>query len=180
MMEKQIIKRINGIDIFTVKSDSGEIIVPIKPICIAIGIGFAAQHVKIQNDEILSSTISLSETVGGDGKDREMVCLPLRYVFGWLFTINPKNVDPKAKDVVIEYKKQCFDALYDHFARPNTKLVDSVQRENEILKEINTKLDLRKNLNFQVKEIDAEVKNLNMILDKVREERSNPQPSLFD
>jgi hypothetical protein len=30
--------------------------------------------------------------VATDGKKREMVTIPYRFVFGWLFTINSKNV----------------------------------------------------------------------------------------
>lgn len=53
--------------------------------------------------------------VAEDGKEREMICLPLRYVYGWLFSINPDRVKPEARDKVIEYKRKCYDALYDYF-----------------------------------------------------------------
>ena len=70
-MNNQIISKINGVDIVTVERD-GEIFVPIKPICEAIGIDDRAQRDKIQSDEILGSTGVLSTSVAADGKEREM------------------------------------------------------------------------------------------------------------
>lgn len=55
-MENQIISTINGTEILTVDRD-GEVFVPIKPICEALGIDFATQYRKLQSDETLSSTI---------------------------------------------------------------------------------------------------------------------------
>lgn len=95
-METKIITRVNNVDIV---ATSFEQLVPIRPICDALGIDAKVQRQKIQEDEDLSSTGVLSTSVGADGKEREMLCLPIRYIFGWLFTINPKNVmsDAEAK-----------------------------------------------------------------------------------
>lgn len=112
IMQSQFINKINGVDIVTVERD-GEIFVPIKPICDAIGIDAKAQRDKIQNDEILFSVGVLSTSTGADGKQYEMYCLPLRYVFGWLFTINAKNVAPEARETVSRYRRECYDGLYD-------------------------------------------------------------------
>lgn len=76
-MNQQFISKINGVDIVTVERE-GEIFVPIKPICEAIGIDDRAQRDKIQSDEVLSSTGVLSTSVAADGKEREMFCLPLK------------------------------------------------------------------------------------------------------
>lgn len=46
---------------------------------------------KIKEDEILGSVIPLRGTTGADGKQYDMFCLPLQYIFGWLFTINPQT-----------------------------------------------------------------------------------------
>src|SRR5690606_25577932 len=95
--------------------ENGEKLVPIKPICQALGVDFAGQKEKIENDELLGPTVGLSPTVGGDGKEREMFCLPYKFIFGWLFTINPKNVKEEAKESVINYKLACYNALYQSF-----------------------------------------------------------------
>lgn len=95
--------------------ENGQKLVPIKPICEALGIDAKAQRSKIQEDEILGSTGVLSTSVAGDGKDREMFCIPFKYVFGWLFTINPSNVKEEARESVIKYKLACYEALYQSF-----------------------------------------------------------------
>lgn len=114
-MENQqtTVARINQVNILMLQT--GDQLIPIKPICEALGIDAKNQREKIQDDEDLNSTGVLSTSVGGDGKDREMYCLPLKMVFGWLFTINPKNVKPEARESVREYRKQCYDALYAYF-----------------------------------------------------------------
>lgn len=104
---------VNGSKILVV--ENGQKLVPIKPICDALGIDAKAQRSKIQEDEILGSTGVLSTSVGGDGKEREMFCIPFKYVFGWLFSINPANVKDEARDAVIRYKESCYDALFQSF-----------------------------------------------------------------
>jgi len=70
---------------------TGDELIPIKPICEALGIAYEPQFTKLKDDDFLSSVVTLSVTTGADGKQYEMVCLPQEFIFGWLFTINPKN-----------------------------------------------------------------------------------------
>ena len=67
---QNVISKINRVDIVTVDSD-GEIFVPIKPICEAIGIDVESQRDKINSDEILSSTAVLSTAVAARRKAEE-------------------------------------------------------------------------------------------------------------
>ena len=114
-METKNLAKVNEVAIQLV-TDNGQKLVPIRPICDALGIDHDVQNRKIKEDEFLSSTATLSVAVGADGKDREMVCIPLKYVFGWLFTINPKNVKEEAREAVTKYRAKCYDVLYDYFA----------------------------------------------------------------
>jgi len=95
--------------------DNGEKHVPVKPICEALGVDFSAQLQRIKRDEILSPTMVTITTVGADQKQREMVTIPYKYALGWLFTIDVNKVRPEVKDFVINYKRQCYDALFNHF-----------------------------------------------------------------
>ena len=83
-MDTKIITRVNNVDIV---ATSDEQLVPIRPICEALGIDFARQRKKIQEDEDLSSVVVLTPSTGSDGKQYEMLCLPIRYIFGWLFIL---------------------------------------------------------------------------------------------
>lgn len=171
IMQSQFINKINGVDIVTVERD-GEIFVPIKPICDAIGIDAKAQRDKIQNDEILFSVGVLSTSTGADGKQYEMYCLPLRYVFGWLFTINAKNVAPEARETVSKYRRECYDGLYDHFTGSMRRTIETNNAEIELLKKINDAIS-------DEKEAKSRRKKAEEALGKLRSERLNPLPSLF-
>lgn len=95
--------------------DGKEKLVPIKPICQALEVNYSSQLEKIKSDEILGSTVPLRGIVAADGKEREMACIPFKLVFGWLFTINPKNVKPEAREQIIKYRLECYDALFNYF-----------------------------------------------------------------
>ena len=69
----------------------------------------------INEDEDLSSVAVQNTATGADGKSYDMLCLPEKYIYGWLFTINPKKVASDAKESVSLYRRQCYDALYKMF-----------------------------------------------------------------
>lgn len=170
-MERKLITTINGKDIYAI-TENGEVYVPIKPICEALGIDVESQRSKIQSDETLSSTAVLSTVVAADSKDREMYCLPLRYIYGWLFTINPKNVVESARNAVLIYRRECYDALYEYFTGSMKKTLETNEAEIELLKEINSAISKEKEA--KTRRRTAEDK-----LNRLRAERLNPQPTLF-
>ena len=108
------IAKVNNVAIMA--SNDPRQLVPIKPICDALGIDAKAHRNRIDRDEILNSTGVIMTSVAADGKEREMYCIPLRYVFGWLFSIDTNRVDEVVRPLVIKYKMQCYDVLYDHFS----------------------------------------------------------------
>ena len=123
------VAKINNVEIVIV--EDGEKRVPIKPICEILGVDFSSQLQRIKNDEILGSVVGLSPTTGADKKQYEMQTIPFRFVFGWLFTINPKNVSPEAKENVIKFKLECYNALYNHF----TGYADYVEKKQLLVEQ---------------------------------------------
>lgn len=111
-METNVIKKVNGIDI--IATGKGKL-VPIKPICEALGVDPEAQRQKIKDHYIFGSTALLSKVVAADGKEREMLCLPLGHVLGWLMTINPSNVREEVRESFAMYQTECFNVLLEHF-----------------------------------------------------------------
>jgi uncharacterized tellurite resistance protein B-like protein len=170
-MQQNLITKINGVDIITV-DHQGETFVPIKPICDAIGIAVEGQREKIQSDEALSSTAMLSMVVAADGKEREMLCLPLRYVYGWFFTINPKNVAPAAREPVTRYRRECYDVLYHHFTASMQRTIETNNAEIKLLRQINSAIT-------EEKEAKGRRRKAEEALERLRSERLNPQPALF-
>jgi len=137
--------RVNKVNILLI--ENGDKYVPVKPICDALGIAHQAQIEKIKNDEILSSVVTLRVTTGADKKQYEMVCIPYRFVFGWLFSINPKNVAPEARESVLKYKLECYNVLYNHFTA-HAEFYEYkqaiVHQKNEELKRIRTEFNTAK------------------------------------
>ena len=177
-MPQTLLSKINGVDIVTVDRD-GEIFVPVKPICEAIGIDVESQRDKIQDDEILNSTAVVSTAVAADGKERKMYCLPLRYVYGWLFTINPKNVAPEARESVTRYRRECYDALYEHFTMSLRRQQEHNKAERELLEAKAAALRAIASAKEVINVANGKIRKADEQLDKLRTERLNPQPSLF-
>ena len=131
-MDKLKITIINGVELIAVREEDGSIFVPVKPVCEAIGVRFDTQYAKIQEHPILSPTIALRAMVGADEKGREMVCLPLEFVYGWIFTINPKNVAETARENVSRYQRECYKALYNYFSAPLKERQEADRKEKEL------------------------------------------------
>lgn len=165
------ISTVNGVAIATIKEDE-QVFIPIKPICDALGIAYPRQYTKLQSDEFLASTVTLRVMVAADGKDREMVCLPLRYVYGWLATINPANVAPEARESVSRYRQECYDVLYDHFTASMQRTIEQNEAEIKLLEDINDAKDREGRARATRKKAEAD-------LERLRRERLNPQPKLF-
>lgn len=170
-MQSQFINKINGVDIVTVERD-GEIFVPIKPICDAIGINADGQRIKLRDDEFFNSTTEIISVVAADGKEREMYCIRLRDVYGWLATINPGKVAPEAREAVSRYRRECYDVLYDHFTGSMRRTIETNNAEIELLKKIKDAIS-------EEKEAKSRRKKAEEALGKLRSERLNPLPRLF-
>lgn len=112
-MTTSIIARINNV--YIVSTNDEQKLVPVKPICEALGIDAEAQRQKIQSHYLLAPTALLSKVVAADGKEREMFCLPMGYIFGWLLTINPANVAEENRENLAAYQTECYNALYRYF-----------------------------------------------------------------
>lgn len=156
---------------------SNEKYVAIKPICKAIGVNFQKQLDKIKDDEILGQLYTLRVIVGADEKQRKMGTIPLKYVFGWLFTINPNNVKPEIKQDLINYKKECYDALFDTFTKRTSILKEKTNYQIEIDKlESNWKQtdDYKK-----IEELKKLQKNASQRLNKLDKNIVNDQLDLF-
>jgi len=156
----QVVAKINNTEIVLV--ENGEKRVAIKPICQALGVDFSAQLQRIKNDEILGSTVVLNPTVGSDKKQREMQTIPFKFVFGWLFTINPKNVAPEAKEAVVKFKLECYNALYNHF----TGYADYVEQKQRLIEQ---HLTLVESINADFNEAKNRLADAKKELKQVRE-----------
>ena len=169
-METKTIVRVNNVDII---ATSDEQMIAIRPICEALGISVERQRKKIQEDEDLNSVAALRAATGADGKRYEMLCLPVRYIFGWLFTINPANVKPEAQEAVRVYRRSCYDALYHHFFGTQRRQLEQNRQEIALLEEL-------AELNQQQQQLKQTIADKRKKLEKLRDERLKNEPQLFD
>jgi hypothetical protein len=89
--------------------------VAMKPICENIGIDWKSQHRKITTHPVLKSTMVMVTTVAEDGKLRDMLMLPVKFLNGWLFGIDSNRVKPEIQECLISYQTECFEVLANHF-----------------------------------------------------------------
>lgn len=105
----------HGHDLVTVEID-GHPYVAMKPICDAIGLSWQGQLESVKRDPILSTCIRVTRIqLPGDSQFREVICLPLSKLNGWLFKITPSRIKQELREQVIDYQRNCYDLLYEHF-----------------------------------------------------------------
>lgn len=104
----------NNQSLITIEQN-GSHYVAMKPICENIGLSWEPQLLRIKRDNVLSSTMIVMIIVAEDGKKREMICLPIEYLNGWLFGIDINRCNPEIRDTLIKYKKECYQALHDYW-----------------------------------------------------------------
>lgn len=96
------------------------IFVPIRPICDFWGVAWDPQRRRILRDPVLSKKIervTLTVTDSYRTISREMICLPLDYLNGWLFGITADRVKSEVRDRVIRYQEECYQVLADAFQK---------------------------------------------------------------
>lgn len=103
-----------------------------KPICENIGLSWHAQFERMNRDEILSQCILIIRMVAEDGKNREMICLPIEYLNGWLFGIDINRCKPEIRETLIKYKKECYQALHDYWFKGKAERTINPEQQQAI------------------------------------------------
>lgn len=92
--------------------------VAVRPICDALTIDFDSQRHRIARHPVLAASAVITTGVAADGKRREVLCLPLDKLNGWLFGISSARVrDPARRERLVQYQRECFEVLASHFNR---------------------------------------------------------------
>ena len=100
--------------IVAVRLDDGDVYVPIRPICDNLGVTLAGQRERINRDPVLAE-MATSVSVTLTQQARGMICLPLKFIPGWLFGINANRVKPELRERIIRYQRECYDVLAEAF-----------------------------------------------------------------
>ncbi|EHE9078365.1 phage antirepressor Ant, partial [Salmonella enterica] len=109
----------NGQQIITAMA-AGVAYVAMKPIVENLGMSWSTQQTKLMKQISKFNCVHMN-MVAADGKLRKLLCLPLKKLNGWLFSINPEKVRADIRDKLIQYQEECFTVLHDYWTKGNAE-----------------------------------------------------------
>ncbi|WP_207629261.1 phage antirepressor N-terminal domain-containing protein [Photorhabdus cinerea] len=89
--------------------------VAMKPIVENIGLSWASQTVKLNKQKEKFGCFDIE--IPSKGGIQKMLCLPLKKLNGWLFSINPEKVRSDIRDKLVQYQEECFTVLYEYWTK---------------------------------------------------------------
>lgn len=105
----------DGDDLAVVAPPGGGHWLVLAQLCAPFGLGADEQVKKLKR---LAWAQTVKITVWENNLRREVFCIHLRSVAGWLFTLNAGKVAPHLREKLVRYQRECADALADHFIGP--------------------------------------------------------------
>lgn len=168
-METRIVARVNDVDIIATTEEQ---LVPIKPICEALGVNYTTQIEKLKKHPIYGSVVPLRGITAADGKTYQTSCMPLRYISGWILSIHPDNVKEEVREHLIEYQLKCNDVLYDYFFGTYKRTNEQNRMEIALLEQLADYTQQREAANNGIRDTRRK-------LEKLRQERLADEPQLF-
>ncbi|EAQ6165078.1 phage antirepressor Ant [Salmonella enterica subsp. houtenae serovar 48:z4,z32:-] len=105
----------NGQQIITAMA-AGVAYVAMKPIVENLGMSWSTQQTKLMKQLQKFNHVHMN-MVAADGKLRKLLCIPLKKLNGWLFSINPEKVRADIRDKLIKYQEECFTVLHDYWTK---------------------------------------------------------------
>lgn len=163
----------NGKNLILLSKD-GIYWVAIKPICEVLNVEYTRQFKNLKNDEILASELAIQPIQVPGDQLRNYICLPEKYIYGWIFSINSESKELK------EYKKECYNILYNHFHGTITGRKKLLTKRIDIQTQIyNLKEELKENEYYQeLVQLEKESKAIAKDL-KINDVEILEQPTLF-
>ncbi|MEI7006032.1 phage antirepressor N-terminal domain-containing protein, partial [Pectobacterium parmentieri] len=89
--------------------------VAMKPIVENIGVDWSGQMAKLKNQRGKFGCRDISTPTNGGFQ--KMLCIPLRKLNGWLFSINPEKVRDDIREKLIKYQEECFTVLHEYWTK---------------------------------------------------------------
>jgi hypothetical protein len=92
-----------------------EAFVALRPIVEYLGMSWGSQRLRLLRDEVLTRHSTTIRMTGADGRQREMLCLQLEFLPGWLFGVTPSRAKPELAPKLTRYREECFQVLWRAF-----------------------------------------------------------------
>lgn len=173
-MDKECFLSFNGKSIYF-KEVSNEYWIAIKPICEALDIDYIRAYKNLSEDKILVQLLSEQAMVGADNKNRKMVCLPEKYIYGWIFSLRSRS------EVLRQYQLQCYEILFNYFNGTLIGRKRLLQKQETTQKEIERiEQQLRENQQYTaLMKLKQERMRLKKQLKNIDKQTIENNPSLF-
>ncbi|MFZ2653914.1 MAG: phage antirepressor N-terminal domain-containing protein [Victivallales bacterium] len=114
--------------------------VPLRPLCIGLGVDPKDQRNKLRTDPRFTCMDITS--VGADGRKRKMFAIAAKQAYAWLSSINSRKVKPAMQQKLLEYQERVMDAIYEYTTKGyaiNPEIFD-VQSYKDLHAQINAVL----------------------------------------
>lgn len=137
-----------------------KIYVAVKSIAEAIGLDARSALRGVKNDEVLSKVRTDQYVPDGKFGGQNVMCLPIEYVNGWLFSIDDKKVKPEIRENLLDYKRECYKVLFDYFYGKSKNIEKNLEQLHSLKKrsaEIDKQIDVLKK---EQKQIIRAIENL--------------------
>ncbi len=89
--------------------------VALRPIADFLGVDFSSQRRRVLRDEVMAERVRPVLMTAADGRQRELLCLPLDLLPGWLFGVTVSKVRPDLQEKLRRYRGECFRILWEAF-----------------------------------------------------------------
>jgi hypothetical protein len=154
-------------------SKNGTYWVAVKPICEILNVDYIRQFKSLKKSDILANVFAMQQIHDSIGRVQEMLCLPERYVYGWLFSINSNSPE------LLAYKKEVYDVLYDYFRGAIVKRQEFLQERVAVKEEMQQiEKQIADEKYKQLTELKAKQRQINKSLKKLDDDLLHGQLNL--
>ena len=93
-------------------------LVAMKSLVEGMGLSWKPCYDIIMNDEVLKSAMSVTDMPSAGGPQK-MICLPMEYLNGFLFKLNPRRYKhkPELQAKLVQYQRECYKVLHQYFSK---------------------------------------------------------------
>lgn len=128
----------------------GQPYTPMKPIVDGMGLDWKSQFVKLKQ-RFKQGMVEI--TIPTKGGLQSMLCLMLRKLPAWLYSIQSGKVKPELRDTVIKYQEECDDVLWDYWTKGQATNPRSINKTHKSEREpltnaVNLLVAKTKHLNY--------------------------------
>ena len=147
----------------------------IKPICEALDINYNRAYQNILDDKNLSQLFAKQQMVDTLGRAKEMICLPEKYIYGWLFSLRSKS------EVLKQYQMKCYEVLFNYFNGALIGRKKLLEKQADTQKKIErVEQELKNNPQYlQLITLKQESEQIKQYLKKIDKQIIEETPSLF-